>query len=90
MQVNHQIIHQSKTMPDAPLELKQGEVYRASIKEKLNGTDAILNIRGKEVHARFSEGVPASEDRVAIQINGQSEQSSKCQNHHNWKYQNGF
>ena len=73
MQVNHQIIHQQKTMPDAPLELKQGEVYRASIKEKINDTDAILNIRGKEVHARFSEGVPTSENRVAIQINGQSD-----------------
>ena len=73
MQVNHQIIHQQKTMPDAPLELKQGEVYRASIKEKINDTDAILNIRGKEVHARFSEGVPTSENRVAIQVNGQSD-----------------
>ena len=73
MQVNHQIIHQNKTMPDAPLELKQGEVYRATIKEKINDTDAILNIRGKEVHARFSEGVPASENRVAIQVNGQSD-----------------
>ena len=73
MQVNHQIIHQQKTMPDAPLELKQGEVYRASIKEKINDTDAILNIRGKEVHARFSDGVPTSENRVAIQVNGQSD-----------------
>src|SRR3954453_2738943 len=73
MQVNHQIIHQQKTLPDAPLELKQGEVYRASIKEKINDTDAILNIRGKEVHARFSDGVPTSENRVAIQVNGQSD-----------------
>ena len=73
MQVNHQIIHQQTTMPSAPLELKQGEVYRATIKEKINDTDAILNIRGKEVHARFSEGVPTSENRVAIQVNGQSD-----------------
>ena len=64
----------TQTAPDAPLELKQGEVYRASIKEKLNSTDAILNIRGKEVHAKFSEGVPATENRVTILVNGQSDQ----------------
>ncbi len=73
MQVNHQIIHQQTTMPETPLELKKGEVYRASIKEKINDNDAILNIRGKEVHARFADGVPTSENRVAIQVNGQSD-----------------
>src|SRR3954468_5062069 len=75
MQINQPIIHhQHQTASDAPLELKQGEVYRASIKEKLNSTDAILNIRGKEVYAKFSEGIPAAENRVTVLVDGQSDQ----------------
>ena len=49
MQVNSQIIHQKTVVPEAPLELKQGEVYSASMKEKLNNSEAILQIRGKDV-----------------------------------------
>ncbi|MCQ6277127.1 hypothetical protein JMM81_19820 [Bacillus sp. V3B] len=75
MQINQQIIHhQRSATSDAPLELKKGEVYRASIKEKLNSTDAILHIRGKEVHAKFSEGVPATENRVTVLVDGGSDQ----------------
>ncbi|WP_071393502.1 hypothetical protein [Bacillus tuaregi] len=73
MQVNNQTIRQHKTLSEAPLELKQGEVIRATIKETLSDTDAILHIKGKEVRTRFSEGVPSSGQAVTIQIKGQAD-----------------
>jgi len=73
MRVNHQSIRQQSAVSEAPLELKQGEVVRASIKETLSDTDAILQIRGKEVRARFTEGVPLSGKAVTIQVNGQDD-----------------
>ena len=48
MQINSQHIYQKSVVPEDPLELKQEEVYRASVKEKLNGSEAILQIRGKD------------------------------------------
>src|SRR4051812_31180958 len=73
MQVNSQHIHQKSVVPEVSLELKQGEVYRASMKEKLNGSEAILQIRGKDVHAKFADGVPATEGRITVIANGQSD-----------------
>ncbi|WP_394234949.1 hypothetical protein [Niallia oryzisoli] len=73
MQVNNQTIRQQAKVSEAPLELKQGEVVKATIKETLSDTDAILQIRGKEVRARFTEGVPASGTPVTIQVNGQAD-----------------
>ncbi|WP_338449530.1 hypothetical protein R4Z09_25710 [Niallia oryzisoli] len=74
MQVNNQTIRQQQpALSETPLELKQGEVVRATIKETLSDTDAILQIRGKEVRARFSEGVPVSGKAVTIQVNGQAD-----------------
>ena len=73
MQVKGQIIHQKTVAPEAPLELKQGEVYSASIKEKLNNSEAILHIRGKDVAVKFADGVPADHGRITVQVNGQSD-----------------
>ncbi|KAA9022059.1 hypothetical protein [Niallia endozanthoxylica] len=73
MRVNHQSIRQHAAISDAPLELKKGEVVRASIKEMLSDTDVILQIRGKEVRARFNEGVPLSGKAVTIQVNGEAD-----------------
>ena len=73
MQVKGQIIHQKTVAPEAPLELKQGEVYSASIKEKVNNSEAILQIRGKDVAVKFADGVPADHGRITVQVNGQSD-----------------
>ena len=73
MQVKGQIIHQKTVAPEAPLELKQGEVYSASIKEKVNNSEAILQIRGKDVAVKFADGVPADQGRITVQVNGQSD-----------------
>src|SRR3954463_7139592 len=73
MQVNSQQIHQKSVVPEAPLGLKQGEVYRATVKEKLNGSEAILQIKGKDVHAKFADGVPATEGRITVMVNGKSD-----------------
>lgn len=74
MQVNNQTIRQQQlTLSETPLELKQGEVVRAAIKETLSDTEAIIYIKEKEVRARFSEGVPVSGKAVTIQVNGQAD-----------------
>ena len=73
MQVKGQIIHQKTVAPEAPLELKQGEVYSASIKEKVDNSEAILQIRGKDVSVKFADGVPADHGRITVQVNGQSD-----------------
>ena len=73
MQVNGQSIHQKTVAPDTPLELKQGEVYSATIKEKVNNSEAILHIQGKDVGVKFADGVPASQGRITVKVNGQSD-----------------
>lgn len=79
MQVKHPLIHQRDTVSEKPLELKQGEVYRASVKENVADNEAVILIRGKEVRAKFAEGAPAAGSRVTIQVNGASEQSVHVQ-----------
>ena len=71
MQVNSQVIHQKSVAPEASLELKQGDVYSATMKEKVNSNEAILQIRGKDVHVKFADGVPANQGRVTVMVNGE-------------------
>ncbi len=59
---------------ESPAEIKEGAVYRATIKERVSDNEAILQIRGKEQLARFEDGVPASGNRVTIQVNEKNEQ----------------
>ncbi|WP_428909647.1 hypothetical protein [Niallia sp. Krafla_26] len=73
MQVNSQLVHQKTVAPDAPLELKQGEVYSVTVKEKVNNNEAILQIRGKDVHVKFTDGVPADQGRFTVMVNGQQD-----------------
>ncbi|WP_077214817.1 hypothetical protein [Bacillus dakarensis] len=58
---------------EAPIELKQGEVYKAQIKEKLSDSEALISIRGREIKAKFEGGVPAG-DRPTVQVTGKQEQ----------------
>ncbi|RXI99553.1 hypothetical protein DS745_15180 [Anaerobacillus alkaliphilus] len=72
MQVNNQAITSQMMTHDKPLELKQGEIYRATIKERTSDNEATLQIRGREISVKFEGRIP-SEDRVTVQINHQSE-----------------
>lgn len=75
MQINNQQLSSSNqlqtTTTDKLLELKQGELYRAQIKERISDSEAIIQIRGKEVLARFEGGVPSGE-KVTVQVTGQT------------------
>lgn len=70
MQIYNQYSPNQLQQSDRPLELKQGEVYYASIKERLSDNEAIVQIRGKEIKAVFEGKVPA-EDRGVVQVSGQ-------------------
>ena len=58
---------------DQPLELKEGEIHSAKIKERISDNEAILQIKGKEVRATFEGKVPNG-DRVSVQITESLEQ----------------
>ncbi|HHY20973.1 MAG TPA: hypothetical protein GX525_03630, partial [Bacilli bacterium] len=74
MQITSQMMsNQQATNSDLPLTLREGEVYRATIKERLGNNEAILQIRGKEVQAKFADSIPSGE-RVAVQVDGQKGQ----------------
>ncbi|MFN7251100.1 MAG: hypothetical protein ACK4M9_09940 [Anaerobacillus sp.] len=73
MQINNQAITNQMITHEKPLELKQGEIYRATIKERSTDNEAILQIRGREIQVKF-EGKTPLQDRVTVQINGQNDQ----------------
>ena len=73
MQVNNQAVTSQMIAHEKPLELKQGEIYRATIKERSSENEAVLQIRGREIQVKFEGKVPL-QDRVTVQINGQSDQ----------------
>lgn len=52
---------------DQTLELKEGEVYSAKVKEKLSHNEAIVQIRGKDVKVRFEGSVPQKE-QIVVQV----------------------
>ncbi|MEC1715518.1 hypothetical protein [Schinkia azotoformans] len=74
MQINNQYSANQLQPTDRPLELKQGELYNAQIKERVSDTEAVIQIRGKEVKAIFEGKMPA-EDRVTVQVTGQKDQA---------------
>ncbi|MFE8696489.1 hypothetical protein ACFYKT_09090 [Cytobacillus sp. FJAT-53684] len=72
MQVN-QTSHHHLPISESSFELKEGEVYRATIKEKLTDNEAVLQIKGKELLAKFEDGVPSG-NRVTILVSDRKEQ----------------
>jgi hypothetical protein len=65
MQIQHHL-HTSGQI-DKIHQVKDGEIYRATVKEHTGKEEAVLSIRGREVHVRFDGEVPKG-DRVSIQI----------------------
>ncbi|MCT8138742.1 hypothetical protein H1D32_13955 [Anaerobacillus sp. CMMVII] len=73
MQITNQASSNPVIAHEKNLEFKQGEIYRATIKERGPENEAILQIRGREIQVKF-EGHRPMHDRVTVQINGQLDQ----------------
>ncbi|WP_280768358.1 hypothetical protein [Salipaludibacillus daqingensis] len=65
-----QVNVQSKTN-ERPIQMREGEVYRARIESRVSDREAIISIRGQEVKAKFEGKVP-ERDRVNIQVQERS------------------
>lgn len=66
MQIQHHV-HTAAQQPERAAQFREGDVYRATIKERKGNDEAVLSIRGREVVAKFEGGIPAS-DRATIQV----------------------
>lgn len=67
MQINNQVSSNQAMTHDKPLELRQGEIYRATIKQRGPENEATLQIRGRDVQVKFDGKVPG-QDRVTVQV----------------------
>jgi hypothetical protein len=65
---NDWIINEPTTNP-LPFSLNEGETFFATIKEKLSNNEAIITVKGQDVHVRFQGEIP-NEDKFAVQIIG--------------------
>lgn len=50
-----------------PTVLKQGDIYEALVKEKISDTEAIVQLRGMEVHVRVDQRLP-NEGKIMLEI----------------------
>jgi hypothetical protein len=69
MQIRNDLIINGPTANPLPFSLKEGEIFVATIKEKLSNNEAIITIQGQDVHVRFQGEIP-NEDKFAVQIIG--------------------
>lgn len=69
MQISNNINKLMQTPPD----VKQGDMKAVNIKERLSDTEAIVQMQGKEVRAKFEGGVPSA-DRAIVQVTGQTDE----------------
>ncbi|MBE5396796.1 hypothetical protein HT747_16790 [Brevibacillus borstelensis] len=73
MRINQSTSGTQLIQNDQPLEIKEGEVYSVKVKERISDKEAIVQIRGKDVHVQFEGKVPSGE-RATIQVtNGQGQ-----------------
>ncbi len=72
MQINNQAVSSQVNTHEKPLELKKGEIYSATIKERTSRDEAMLQIRGREVQVKFDAKAP-TQDRITVQVAGESE-----------------
>jgi enamine deaminase RidA (YjgF/YER057c/UK114 family) len=50
-----------------PATWKQGDIYEATIKEKINEHEAIMQVRGMEVHVRVDQRIP-NEGKIMLEV----------------------
>ncbi|WNS75095.1 hypothetical protein RRV45_19795 [Bacillus sp. DTU_2020_1000418_1_SI_GHA_SEK_038] len=73
MQVNNQSTIPVSIQNETPLSLKEGDVFQAIVKEKLPNNEAILQIKGQELRAKFQGSYP-SNGRIAVEITDTTQQ----------------
>lgn len=61
---------------ESPLELKKGETYTATVKEKLSDDEAVVQIRGKETKVKFEGTAPSKGEQVTLQVSEQQSSST--------------
>ncbi|GAE33499.1 hypothetical protein [Halalkalibacter akibai] len=66
MQIQHHL-HTSGQPIDKLQQVKDGEIYRATVKEQTGKDEAVLSIRGREVNVKFDGEFPKT-DRISIQV----------------------
>jgi hypothetical protein len=69
MQIRNDWIMNESMTNLLPFSLKEGETFFATIKEKLSSNEAIITVKGQDVHVRFQGEIP-NEDKFAVQIIG--------------------
>jgi hypothetical protein len=69
MQIRNDLIMNESMTNLLPFSLKEGETFFATIKEKLSNNEAIITVKGQDVHVRFQGEIP-NEDKFAVQIIG--------------------
>jgi hypothetical protein len=69
MQIRNDWIMNEPMANPFPFSFKEGETFFATMKEKLSNNEAIVTIKGQDVHVRFQGEIP-NEDQFAVQIIG--------------------
>ncbi|PDM39218.1 hypothetical protein DXK91_07605 [Parageobacillus toebii] len=70
MEVRNFLTRQAAFVHEQPILLKNGETYEATIKEKININEAIVNIKGTDIRVQV-EGELPQEGRVMIEVTAQ-------------------
>ncbi|AOM82699.1 hypothetical protein [Salisediminibacterium beveridgei] len=73
MQIQGQQVQGQQASQEKPAQMREGEVYRARVESRLSDREAMISIRGQQVHAAFEGGVP-ERDRVNIEVKGKTEE----------------
>ena len=73
MQIQGQQLQGQQASQERPVQMRDGEVYRARVESRLSDREAMISIRGQQVRATFEGGVP-ERDRVNIEVKGRTEE----------------
>jgi hypothetical protein len=69
MQIHSNWTTNQPMINELPFSLNEGDTIFAVVKERLNNNEAILTIKGQDVHVRFQGDMPTG-DKLAVQITG--------------------
>ena len=69
MKITSEIFSNSYTNNNQNIDLKENEIYNASIKTRLSDNQAVVKIRGKDFNVDFQGEVPKS-DNISLQVLG--------------------
>ncbi|UCZ54643.1 hypothetical protein LGQ02_07795 [Bacillus shivajii] len=72
MEIQGQTTNIQSNNQGRPLQLREGDVYKAKIESRTSDREAVISIRGQEVKAKFEGRVPQG-DRVTVQVEGRTE-----------------